>query len=197
MPWTLLVTTLLISLGSFAAGPVTRPSLPVTPEQQKAITQAIEDEIYDFGYQGWDFGYVGKTIGTDEQEIRVYIEPKRKTYLRGGGDPVGYVIYKYMPFGEVLRMFWFTKDGMAVLGGNPEMGFTPEHPNYLTVYMGDDELLNDKEHWLRARFDVNLHPTAERLHEAAQRQTKRIGYSVRLDPSRRLFASGKNPACQD
>lgn len=197
MPKTLLVATLLISLGSFAAGAATAPSIPVSPDQQKAVTQAIEDEIYDFGYQGWDFGYVGKTVGPDEQEIRLYIEPRRKTYLRGGGDPVGYVIYKYMPYGEVLRMFWFTKNGLVVLGGNPEMGFTPEHPNYLTVYMDDDELIRDKEHWLRANFTVRLHPTDERLREAAQRQIKRIGYSVRLDPSHRFYSPEKNPACQD
>ena len=196
MPRTLLVSALLISL-LFLARAATGPSLLVTPEQQKAITQAIEDEIYDFGYQGWGFGYVGKTMGPNEQEIRVYIEPKRKTYLRGGGDPVGYVIYKYMPFGEVLRMFWFTKDGLAVLGGNPELKFTPEHASYLTVYMDDDELIQDKENWLRASFIVRLHPTEELLREAAQRQIKRIGYSVRLDPSHRLYSSEKNPACQD
>jgi hypothetical protein len=192
------IAAILLIITMPLAGPAqTGLSVPVTPEQQKAITQAIEDEIYDFGYQSWDFGYIGKTIDHDQQKIRAYVEPQRKTYLRGGGDPVGYVIYKYMPFGEVLRMFWFKKDGLAVLGGNPEMGFTPEHPNYLTVYMGDDELLQDKEHWLRLSFIINLHPTAERLREAARRQIRRIGYSVRLDPSHRFYPPDKNPACQD
>lgn len=168
----------------------------ISDKDVKAVSQAIEDEIYDFAYQGWDFGYVGKTIGADEQQIHVYISPLEANVNMGGAKkPFGYVIYKYMPFGEVYRLFWFTKDGLVVLGGNPEFGFLPTHPNYLTVYMDDDELCRDKEAWLKASFVIQLHPTTERLREAAVRQKKRVGYSVRLDPGHRFVPAGRDPRC--
>ena len=168
-----------------------------TSADAKAVAQAIEDEIYDFGYQGWDFGYVGKTIGTDEQQIRAYIAPdlEANRNLGGAAGVIGYVIYKLMPFGEVYRLFWFTKDGLVVLGGNPEFGFPPTHPNYLTVFMDDDELCHDKQTWLKANFIIQLHPTAQRLRQAAERQKERIGYSVRLDPAHRVYTPDHDPRC--
>ncbi|MGC1106972.1 MAG: hypothetical protein WA876_10565 [Candidatus Acidiferrales bacterium] len=168
----------------------------ITTAQINAVTQAIEDEIYDFDYQNWDFGYIGETIAPDEQQIRVYISPLEKDVNLGGPQKfIGYIIYKYMPFGEVLRLFWFTKGGLVVLGGNPEFGFPPSRPNYLTVYMDDDELCRDKQTWLKANFIIQLHPGAPRLREAAERQKERIGYSVRLDPSHRLVPAGRDPRC--
>ncbi len=169
----------------------------VTSADLKAVSQAIEDEIYDFGYQGWDFGYVGKTVGPDEQQIRIYVQPKLEEGASLGevGKGLGYVIYKYMPFGEVLRLFWFDTHGLVVLGGNPEFGFPPTHPNYLTVFMDDDELCHDKQTWLRSSFVIQLHPSAQRLQKAAERQKERIGYSVRLDPSHRLVPAGRDPRC--
>lgn len=190
--WVMALLLILPAISAYS-GPSAQP---LTSADIKAVTQAIEDEVYDFGYQDWDFGYIGKTIGTEEQQIRVYVSPLETNANMGGPNkPFGYVIYKYMPFGEVYRLFWFTKDGLVVLGGNPELGFSPENPNYLTVYMGDDELCHDKATWLKANFVIRLHPGVERLRQAAERQKERIGHSVRLDPSRRIYAPGHDPRC--
>ncbi len=189
-----IIALFLISLATLASS--SSPAQPSTKVDIKAVTQAIEDEVYDFGYQDWDFGYIGKTIGTDEQQIRVYVSPLETNANMGGPNkPFGYIIYKYMPFGEVLRLFWFNKKGLAILGGNPELGFPPENPNYLTVYMDDDELSRDKATWLKASFVIQIHPSAQRLHDAAERQKERIGYSVRLDPSHRIYPPGHDPRC--
>lgn len=173
-------------------------SLPATVSSQnnnrltatdiKAVTQAIEDEIYDYGYQN-GFMDVGKETNQDERELRVYIQPT----LNDQG--LAWAIYKLMPYGEVLRMFWIRKDGMVVLGNDPEFGFPPTEPSYLTVYMDDDELCHDKQTWLKANFMVRFHPSAQRLREAAERQKQRIGYSVQLDPSRRRVPTGHDPRC--
>lgn len=169
----------------------------ITPSEVRAVAQAITDEIYDYGYESYGFDYVGKQIAQGVTSVRVYIEPTLRTGPGLGEveEGLGYVIYKYMPFGEVLRLFWFNKKGLAILGGNPELGFPPENPNYLTVYMDDDELCRDKATWLKASFVIRLHPSTERLREAAERQKERIGYSVRLDPSRRIYAPGHDPRC--
>lgn len=169
----------------------------ISTAEAQAITQAIEDEIYDYGYERYGFYYVGQQVAKDTTSVRVYIEPTLKVGAKLGeiGDGMGYVIYKYMPFGEVLRLFWFNKKGLAILGGDPEMAFPPENPNYLTVYMDDDDLSRDKSTWLKESFVVQLHPSAERLREAEVRQEERIGYSVRLDPSHRLVPPGRDPRC--
>lgn len=160
----------------------------VRAAEVKALTQAIEDEIYDYGYQA-RFADVGKQGGHGELELSLYVMPSFN------GQGLGWAIYKLMPYGEVLRMFWIRKDGMAVLGNNPEFGFPPTESSYLTVYMDDDELCHDKQTWLKSSFVIQPHPTSQRLREAAERQKERVGYSVRLDPSHRLVPAGRDPRC--
>jgi hypothetical protein len=168
---------------------------PVTAADVKAVVQAIEDEIYDHEYQGWDFGYVGTTVVQGEQRIRVYIRPTLDVdpNLRDRGS--GYVIYKLMPFGEVYRLFSIENDGSAIVYGNPELGFTPERPNYLTVYMDDDELIHDKQTWLKADYDLQLHPSPERLRQASVREKKRTGDSMLANPKLRRFPPDHDPRC--
>lgn len=191
------ISALLIALSLGIPARRLKAQTRVTSSDVQAVAQTIEDEIYDYGYERYGFDYVGKQTAQGMTSIRVYIEPTLRTGPDLGeiGKGLGHVIYKYMPFGEVCRLFWFDKKGLAILGGNPELGFPPENPNYLTVYMDDDELCHDKATWLKASFIIRLHPSAERLREAAERQKKRIGYSVRLDPRHRIYAPGHDPRC--
>lgn len=160
----------------------------VTEADVKAVVQAIEDEIYDYGYQGWGFD-VGKHISDDEYRVRVYVEPTLNK------DRAAWAIYKLMPFGEVYRLFWIGSDGLAELSGNPEWDFPSTEPSYLTVYMNDDQLCQLKHDWLKSSFVITLKPSPERLREAAERQKKRVGHSVREDPDWRFVPEGQDPRC--
>lgn len=171
--------------------------IPVRDSDVEAVIQAIEDEIYDYGYQGFGFDYAGKPVQQGEYRLPVYFRP----YLGRGKDlgevakGEGFVIYKYPPFGEVFRLFTLEKGGLAVVYGNPEFGFPPTHPNFLTLFMDDDEVCQYKHDWVKAYFVVDLKPSAERLHQAAERQVQRIGRSVRLSPDSRIVPEGQDPRC--
>src|SRR6185437_716511 len=51
----------------------------------------------------------------------------------------------------------------------------PERPAYKTVFMDDDELCKDKQHWIRAAFIIEEHPAKDRLRQARERQHRRLG----------------------
>jgi hypothetical protein len=160
-------------------------SIPASPQAQKrkvsdsqvkAVIQAVEDEIYDYGYQK-QFYQMGKDVGTSpnapRSRIRIYIEPE--VDAEDGGARV---IYKLMPHGEVLRDFVIRKDGLVVLSGNPQNGFPPtQEASTKTVYMDDDEVCQMKHDWLKEFFVVDDSPSPERIQEAAQRQKARTGFS--------------------
>ena len=64
----------------------------------------------------------------DIYELNAYFKPT----LNSTGT--GWVIYKLMPYGQVLRMFSLRSDGVAVLYGKLRDRFPPTQPSYLTVY---------------------------------------------------------------
>jgi hypothetical protein len=142
----------------------------VTPEDQKAIALAIEDEIYDRNLQGY-YSDLGGGVGQYKVRVEFYVEP----YIKSG---TAYLIYKFMPYGEVYRVFWIRDDGLAHLDGNPDIGFPPTQRNYLTVYGDDDSLCKRKREWLRFHFIIDVQPTKERIAEAVARQKKRTGHST-------------------
>jgi len=165
---------LLIAFSLFAAPCLAvKESGPVTEEDAKAIVEAIEDEIYDYNYHP-SFMDVGEPAGADRDQHRltVYIQP----HIRNG---IAWVIYKLMPHGEVYRMFYIRDDGLAVLHGDPEIGFPPTQPNYLTVYMADEELCRLKAEWLKYYYVIDISPDPGRVQQAMERQKKRHGYSIR------------------
>lgn len=62
-----------------------------------AIVQAVEDEIYDWGFER-DYTNIGTTGALGEPtDVTIFIHPEIDD--RG----VGGVIYRLMPFGEVVR----------------------------------------------------------------------------------------------
>lgn len=161
---------------------------PVTPKYSSAIIEAIQDEIYDYGYEGWGWDAADRIEGKTYQ-MHVYIEPRMKDYS-------GRVIYKLMPYGEILRFYAVQKNGLIRLDDNPELGFGAERPDRLTLYLDDDEILQFKRTWLRTSFSIELNPSKEQLQQAAERQNKRGGHSVWLDPGWRRVPAGQDPRCR-
>jgi hypothetical protein len=146
----------------------------ITDKEAKAISLAIEDEVYDRGYQK-RFYMVGPEIRHDVTSLPVYIKPT----VRNGGSTL---IYKLMPYGEVIRGFHFTKDGLVVLEGDPDGGFPPTDPDMLTVYADDDDVCRWKHTWKKYHFEIIDSPAPERINEAGVRQKQRVGYSYREMP---------------
>ena len=133
---------------------------------RNSVIQAVVDEIYDHHLQGY-VADVGKHVSDSQYQVGVYFKPTLNS------DGAGWVIYKLMPYGEVLRMFTLRSDGLAVLHGKLGGRFPPTQPSYLTVYMDDAELCQFKKQWSKEFFAVNINPSAERVGEARARQLKR------------------------
>ena len=143
----------------------------VTEKDQRAVVQAIEDEIYDWGCQSYD-DFVGKEITPGKFELRLYINPQLE---EGRGE----IIYKFMPMGEIYRSFSIGKDGRASLWDDPWLGFGPERPSYNTLYMDESDLCRFKSTWLKTTFIIQVHPAEGRIRDAIERQKKRLGKSYR------------------
>ncbi len=139
---------------------------PLSQADKDAVVQAIVDEMYINNLQGYGFD-VGKQISDSAYQLKVYFKPTLNS------DRIGWVIYKLMPYGEVLRMFSVRSDGLAVLHGKLRDRFPPTQPSYLTVYMDDDELCQSKRECSKQHFTVELKPSANRIAEARARQQKR------------------------
>lgn len=148
----------------------------LSDSEAKAVIQAVEDEIYDYGYQK-HFYQMGENLSkpsnTPRTRIWIYIEPEVDLT-----EHAGRVIYKLMPYGEVLRDFTIRKDGLVVLDGNPQNGFPQtQESSTKTVYMDDEEVCRMKHDWLKRFFVVDDSPTKEVVQEAVRRQKLRTGFS--------------------
>jgi hypothetical protein len=146
---------------------------PPKPTDQNiaAIMQAVEDEIYDYGYEE-DFTNIGSTgaIGSPTQ-VPIFISPVLYN------ESHGVVIYKYMPFGEVQRRFEIRPDGLAVLFGKPENHFPATQPDTNTLYLNDDDVCSFKQKAIRASFTIDPSVALSRRKEGAKRQLLRVNYS--------------------
>lgn len=146
----------------------TPPKVPEADSQ--AIITAIEDEIYDYHLQE-KFYEVGEPLTDNTWKIPVYFLP----------DPKGHdnytLIYRLMPYGEMLRIATIWDSGLAGLYGNPNKGFPPHGLAMQTVYLNDDEICADKHKAAKFFFVVDMKPSKERIREAVARQKKRYGFS--------------------
>jgi hypothetical protein len=111
---------LAIILISFSGRVLSRSTIPtektpVTESIKNAITQAIQDELYDYGCQSYGFDAPAEG-GDDWYQLRAYVKPELD-------DNQGEVIYKFMPLGEVTRVFSVEENGLVVLYGHPEWNF--------------------------------------------------------------------------
>jgi hypothetical protein len=144
----------------------TQGAQKLTTADEEAVEQAIVDEIYAHHLQGY-MADVGKQQSGSVYELNAYFKPTLNS------NKAGWVVYKLMPYGQVLRMFTLRRDGVAMLYGKLRDRFPPTQPSYLTVYMGDDELCQFETNALKAHFDVSLKPSAERVAQALARQKER------------------------
>jgi hypothetical protein len=152
-----------------ASGGESATKTSLTQSQIRALVQAIEDEVYDYEYQGHFFpqgGPVGNAISDSRTRVPLYIDPLLE-------DGEGQAIYKLMPYGEVLRLFHVHHGSTVVLDGDPEVGFPASQPNRKTVYIKDAELARMKRDWIKSAFDIDLSPSSERVRDAVRRQKQR------------------------
>lgn len=146
---------------------IARTTGPVSQGDIAAVLLAIKDEIYAGGCAAM-FADIGRPKGEGERQINVYFQPKLN-------EGMSSVIYKFWPFGEVVRTYWMDKGGMAHLMGHPRWGFPPTEPSYLTIYIGDHELCHTKSTWTRVPLEIKLAPASQQVREADRRQVERGG----------------------
>lgn len=144
----------------------TQGAQKLTAADEEAVEQAILDEMYAHHLQGY-VADIGKQESGPVYQLRAYFKPNLNS------NRAGWVIYKLMPYGQVLRMFSLRSDGLAVLYGRLRDRFPPTQPSYLTVYMDDDQLCQFERDWSKEHFDVLLKPSTDRVAEALARQRKR------------------------
>ncbi|HEY2857310.1 MAG TPA: hypothetical protein VGJ21_02710 [Terracidiphilus sp.] len=136
---------------------------------------AVADEIYDNGHYKDFWGFETSGPNGPEAQFNVYISHELKPAT--GGD-LGQIIYKYLPYGEVLRRFIIDSSGTVYLMGDPESGFGWTRPDMNTIYMPDEDVIEFKQRALKLSFSIDLEPRKTVLAAAAARQKKRTGFSV-------------------
>jgi hypothetical protein len=163
---------MIAALASPAFGEQGKRSL--TDVEVKAIKQAVEDEIYDYGQQG-GFYQLGENLGASEHwigQLPIYVNPVYDTH-----ENIGQIVYKLMPYGEVFRVFSLLKNGQVELDGDPHNKFPLSQPSHLTVFMDDAEICRIKRTWIKGSFIVDVSPTLAMVQEASRRQKVRTGFS--------------------
>jgi hypothetical protein len=146
----------------------------ITQKQIESVLQAVRDEIYDYGYYKEFWGFETEGPHGPWAEFNVYINPQLTS--ANSGDE-GVIIYKYLPFGEVIRPFIIGTDGVAYLTGSPDRGFGWTRPEGNTIYMDDEELMKDKQKSIKVPFSIELRPSRKLIIDAAARQKMRTGSS--------------------
>lgn len=145
----------------------------ITEAETRAVVQAVQDEIYDYGFEG-DYDRAGENAaGTSSKWIsrmRIYIAPETEN---GGGE----IIYDLKHDGEVYRLFTIRKDGLAILDGDPQLGFPPTQRSRKTQYMDSAEVRQLKRNWLERHYDVDTSPSMSVVRDSAHRQKLRTGFS--------------------
>lgn len=146
----------------------------LTASDQKAVIQAVEDEVYDYGFEK-EFYDIGINSGTPHHwisKVPIYIDPSTDK------DGNGRAIYRLMPYGEVFRLFFVRKDGVVVLIGDPDNKFPITEPSKLTVFVDDDEICRMKKQWIRSTIFVDEQPPSQTVMAAVARQEIRTGFSA-------------------
>jgi hypothetical protein len=145
----------------------------IAPTQIRALILAVEDEVYDNGFEE-DYIGAGKNEAESGQKwvsrMPIYVDP-----IIDQGE--GRAIYNLKHYGEVYRLFYIHEDGTIALDGDPELGFPRTDTSFLTRYMSRKRLAHLKQGWLHERFVINTEPGREVVREAAVRQKQRTGFS--------------------
>lgn len=145
----------------------------LTTDEVSAVIQSVEDEIYADGEYS-EFYQFGENISTPQHwksRMHIYINPQyggRFEANEGSGE----VIYKFMPYGEIVRLFFLEK-GQVLLVGDPHNRFPMTQPSHQTVFDDDEMICDLKRTWLKRSFIVDASPTAEMIEQASRRQRLR------------------------
>jgi hypothetical protein len=175
--WLLLLVLWPLLLSSAATAGDLPANRPLSDSDVAQLVQAIKDEVYDYGSYKDFWGFEAQGPNGPRAEFPIFVTP---TLTWNTGSWSGKVIYRYPPFGEVMRVFYVNQKGTdAALGGSPESGFPWTQPNILTVYIKDEEICRYKHDWEKIDFTLDLKPTKRRISEAAANQVRRIGSSHR------------------
>jgi hypothetical protein len=144
------------------------------PSEIEKLKQAVEDEIYDYGYFT-EFYEIGGNVGTPQHwkaSVHLFINP-----LYSSTEQHGEVIYKLMPYGQIYRVFYVDAAGNVTLDGNPQNRFPITQPSHQTVFMDDLDVCRDERSWIDTSFVVDTSPTSDTIKAASQRQKERTGFS--------------------
>jgi hypothetical protein len=144
------------------------------PSEIAKLKQAIEDEIYDYGYHN-EFYEIGDNLGTPQHwraHVHLFVNPDYDS-----SDQHGEVIYKLMPYGQIYRLFYIDANGEIKLDGDPQNRFPITQPSHQTVFMDDLEVCRHEQNWINTFFVVDTAPTLDMIRSAAQRQKVRTGFS--------------------
>ena len=144
------------------------------PSELAKLQQAIEDEIYDYGYYN-KFYEIGGNIGTPQHwraRVHLFVNPDYDSTSRHGE-----VIYKLMPYGQIYRLFYLDANGGIKLDGDPQNGFPITQPSHQTVFMDDLDVCRREQSWMDTFLVVDTAPTLDMIRNAAQRQKVRTGFS--------------------
>jgi len=143
--------------------------------QVAAVILAVEDEIYDYSQEkAFLRAAAAKQAPAESITLTLYINPHLSADVDDGS---GQVIYRNLPYGEIIRYFWILPDGLVWLDRNPSVGFPATQMSHYTEFMDREELREDKAKWLHAKFTIELRPDRERVVQAGKRQIKRVGFS--------------------
>jgi hypothetical protein len=159
--------------------PAVGTTKPLPSASVPKIVQAIEDEIYDYKQEN-SFTNIGST-GAINGPTKVAVFISKTVSDRN----VGWVLYKDMPHGEVLRRFLIRSDGLVVLYGDPGLDFPAQQPDTKTIYLPEEDVCHFIASALKAVFTVDPDVSKQRIAEAEQRQLLRVKYSYRLNQFRK------------
>ena len=154
----------------------------LTRAEVNAVIQAVEDEIYA-GEDYDDFRQIGENVGTPQHwksRLRIYVNPEYPAEFEGNDG--GEAIYKYMPYGEIIRFFGLRK-GHVLLEGDPELRFPITQPSHVTTYEDDGEIRDLKRTWLNCFFLVDTAPSPKMIGDALRRQRARHEFWDREAPT--------------
>jgi len=140
------------------------PGQSVSPDQINGLRLAIEDEIYASGrYRA----YGDLLGGVHGDTLRAYVDPCIR-------DNLIWVVYKYMPTGEILRAARSSGEGGWILFVSDSTNFGPTNGAAIpTVYLQDDEVIRMKTAWRRLSVVIHERPDQAILNGARTREVVR------------------------
>jgi hypothetical protein len=175
-----LAAVALFALLAFCGSPLeaqsnqARPT-ELTQKQVQSVLLAVADEIYDYGHYKDFWGFETAGPRGPEAQFNVYIKPDLVPAI---GGEMGQIIYRYLPYGEVVRRFIIDENNVVHLMGDPESGFGWTRPDMNTIYMQDEDVIEFKQRALKVQFSIDLEPGKAILTAAAARQKQRTGFSA-------------------